>query len=408
VPDGTVVVVVDFACADAFGWLIGEEGFARTRISEFPPGDVDDKGVDIRGKEMLGIDGVASEGSDRFGISWWALGVAVDGVTNEGSERFGASLDTLGSDDDAGDTKSGSEIFGTSWLALGVAVDGVTSEGSDKFCANPDTLGSEDAAGATKSGSERFGTNWFTLGAGEDAAGKTKSERPIALNGAAIDSAVVNGKPTAGTLTLDPELAFVPTGEIASLRGTTPTRPDTNPDASPTWAEGTARSGAAIALKGIRGSTVGTEEVAAQVHVVVAPEGIVDVLPEGTTVVARDATVPTVALTPARTRGNVTVLASRLTRPVSDWARPSSDVPRPRVMSWSAKIVPTSEVEGASVAAPPTCQSTFPACAPPFRDTTALAAVTKLPGIWKTKSPLRWPSASRVTRPPSDNEPGQA
>jgi hypothetical protein len=82
----------------------------------------------------------------------------------------------------------------------------------------------------------------------------------------------------------------------------------------------------------MRGNTRGTTEVAAHVHVVEELAGSVvgTVVAEpltGTVVDAREVTAPTAAPTPVRTRGNVTVLASRLTRPVRDCARPRSDVP---------------------------------------------------------------------------------
>ena len=75
---------------------------------------------------------------------------------------------------------------------------------------------------------------------------------------------------------------------------------------------------------------------------------------EGTTDVALDVAPCTAAPTAATAGGNVTVLASRLTSPPSERARPSNLVPAPNVMSLFARIVPASEVDGASAALPPT------------------------------------------------------
>jgi hypothetical protein len=59
----------------------------------------------------------------------------------------------------------------------------------------------------------------------------------------------------------------------------------------------------------MRGNTFGAREVTAHVHIVDGPEETVEAPPVGTTVDARDVTAPTAAVTPERTRGNVTVLA---------------------------------------------------------------------------------------------------
>jgi hypothetical protein len=108
-----------------------------------------------------------------------------------------------------------------------------------------------------------------------------------------------------------------------------------------------------MAAKGMSGSAAGTDTPAT-----VVPDVPVEALPlEGTTDAAPDVTPPTVEPT-AAADGKVTVLASRPTRPPSENARPSNLVPAPSVMSWSARIVPTIDVDGARTALPPTCQRT--------------------------------------------------
>jgi hypothetical protein len=174
-------------------------------------------------------------------------------------------------------------------------------------------------------GNERFGTSDVTAGTSDD----------------------VDGSESDGTLA--PPVGSE-TGAVNELIGMTPRPLGTSEDTSGNWAAGTANSGIAMADKGISGNAAGTVTPVGGTEVPV--EALVPL--EGTTDVALDVAPCTAALTAATAGGNVTVLASRLTSPPSDRARPSNLVPAPNVMSLFARMVPASDVDGASAALPPT------------------------------------------------------
>jgi hypothetical protein len=79
---------------------------------------------------------------------------------------------------------------------------------------------------------------------------------------------------------------------------------------------------------------------------------------EGVTTLAGVDTAGAAAATAAVTRGRAMALRSRLTAPASEIARPINLAPAPSVIEWSDKTVPTSDVFGARLVAPPTCHST--------------------------------------------------
>lgn len=92
-------------------------------------------------------------------------------------------------------------------------------------------------------------------------------------------------------------------------------------------------------------------------------------------------------------------MVSRLTWPLRASARPSMVVPVATVIEVRARMLPTKVELVPSVAELPTCQKTLQAWAPPMRLTWLPDPVMRVEAIWKMKTALGSPWASRVSVP---------
>lgn len=97
--------------------------------------------------------------------------------------------------------------------------------------------------------------------------------------------------------------------------------------------------------------------------------------------------------------GRVMTLWSRVTAPLRARARPSMVALVRTEIDCSAMIVPLKDVFVSSVAELPTCQKTLHAWAPLMRATVAEGPVIRVSAIWKMKTALGSPCASRVRVP---------
>ena len=97
--------------------------------------------------------------------------------------------------------------------------------------------------------------------------------------------------------------------------------------------------------------------------------------------------------------GFVIVLACNDTPAIRANALPSRVAPVVSVMDWSAIMVPLKTEFVPRVAELPTCQKMLAAWAPPARITCRPAVVVRVEAIWKMKTALASPCASRVRLP---------
>ena len=93
----------------------------------------------------------------------------------------------------------------------------------------------------------------------------------------------------------------------------------------------------------------------------------------------------------------VMVLVFIVTVPLRASTLPSTVAPVVRVIEVNARMFPTKELFVPRVAELPTCQNTLQASAPLMRLTLLAVAVSRVLSIWKMKTALGSPSASRVS-----------
>jgi hypothetical protein len=138
-------------------------------------------------------------------------------------------------------------------------------------------------------------------------------------------------------------------------------------------------------------------------------EGPVAVVTTGIVVVVVGAVVLVVVVVVVGVAGGVTlgaahvaiemVLVSRVTAPFWAMTLPSTEASVVRVMSVSARMLPTKVVEVPRVAELPTVQKTLQACAPFSRITELEDAVVSVEAAWKMNTALGSPPPSRVRAP---------
>jgi hypothetical protein len=97
--------------------------------------------------------------------------------------------------------------------------------------------------------------------------------------------------------------------------------------------------------------------------------------------------------------GTTIVLLDKVTSPVRARARPLRWDPESMVTDAYARIVPCTVEVVPIVAELPTCQKTFPACAPFERMTARPEVVVSADATWKTKTPLGLPPPLKVRSP---------
>src|SRR5438309_10185664 len=95
----------------------------------------------------------------------------------------------------------------------------------------------------------------------------------------------------------------------------------------------------------------------------------------------------------------VMVLLANETAPFCANARPSNVAPASNVIDVYASTLPLMIESPPKVAELPTCQKTWQAVAPPLRITLRATVVMNVDGIWKMKTALGSPCASRVRSP---------
>ncbi|GHD84980.1 hypothetical protein GCM10010508_06910 [Streptomyces naganishii JCM 4654] len=95
----------------------------------------------------------------------------------------------------------------------------------------------------------------------------------------------------------------------------------------------------------------------------------------------------------------VITLLSKVTAPLRASARPSTAALVFTVTDVRARMLPLKKEFVSRVAELPTCQNTLQACAPLTSRTLLPGAVIRVEPIWKMKTALGSPWASRVTVP---------
>jgi len=98
-------------------------------------------------------------------------------------------------------------------------------------------------------------------------------------------------------------------------------------------------------------------------------------------------------------QGTETPLPSSVTAPFRAKALPDMFAPVFKVMLVSARMSPANVVVVPRVADEPTCQNTLRLKAPLIKEIDELVAVVRVVPIWKIKTALESPRASRVSVP---------